>query len=192
MNPHATEHWQDLARVWQTGSAPVTVADIEKLHERQRHRLRVVRAVELTCMALGIFAALWLVLTIRLRWVGILTVAFSVASVFFVLRARRESVPPGSTDLLEALKDSLAYQEWLAEQLRYGRVLGFVALFAVVMVASTQLMHVASATRSGLLATAIAALAIAATVAWNMALAWRVWRCTARLKVFTKTLTDVS
>jgi hypothetical protein len=72
----------------------------------------------------------------------------------------------------------------LAEQLRYGRILGFVALFAVVIAASAQLMRFASATPVALLATTAAGIAIGASLAWNMTLAWQVWRRTARLQIF--------
>ncbi len=184
MNQQAPDQWQELARIWKTGDAPVTVADVEELHARQHRRLRIARAVELACSVLGIVAALWLALVSRFLWVRVLTVVFSAASVCFVLRARRMPVPQGSADLLESLKESLAYLDWLAEQWRYGRMLGFMALFAVVMAASTQLMQLASATRSGLLATAAAGVAISTALGWNMMLAWQVRRSTARLQAF--------
>jgi hypothetical protein len=191
MNQQAPDQWQELARIWKTGDAPVTVADIEEVHGRQHRRLRIARGAELACSVLGVVAALWLALVSRFPWVGILTVTFSVASVYFVLRARRVPVPQGSTDLLQSLQVSLAYLDWLAEQLRYGRALGFVALFAISMAASTQLMRLASATASGLLATAAAGFAISTTLAWNMTLAWQVWRRTARLRAFrAKLVTD--
>jgi hypothetical protein len=184
MNQQAPDSWQELARIWKTGDAPVTVGDIKALHGRQHRRLRIARAAELACSALGVVAALWLAVVSPFLWMGILTAAFSIASACIVLRARRMPVPQGSTDLLESLKDSLSYLDWLAEQLRYGRILGFVALFAVVMAASTQLMKFASATPAGLLATAAAGMAISAALACNMALAWQTWRRTARLQMF--------
>jgi hypothetical protein len=191
MNQHTPGDWQDLARVWQTGSTPVTDADIQRLHERQLRRLRITRGAELACTFVGVVAALWLALATRFRLMGLLTVAFAVASVYFVLRARREPAAPGRADVLATLDDSLAHHDWLAGQLRNGRVLGFVALFAVVTAASTQLMHMAGATRSGLLATAIAGMAIAAALAWNMSMAWRVWRRSARMRAFRKRLAEV-
>jgi hypothetical protein len=191
MNQHSPEAWRNLARLWQTGTAPVTRADIERLHERQRWRLQVARAAELACTVLGVTAAVWLALASRFRWVGILTAVFSLASVYFVLRVRRKPDPPGSTDLIESLKNSLDYQDWLAEQLRYGRVLGFVSLFSVVMAASTQLMHMTGTAGSALLAMAIAGLAINGALAWNMSLAWQVWRRTVRLRAFKKKLMEL-
>ena len=109
---------------------------------------------------------------------------------YFVLRVRRKPDPPGSTDLIESLKNSLDYQDWLAEQLRYGRVLGFVSLFSVVMAASTQLMHMTGTAGSALLVMAIAGLAINGALAWNMSLAWQVWRRTVRLRAFKKKLME--
>jgi hypothetical protein len=136
---------------------------------------------------------LWLALVSRFLWVGVLTVAFSAASVYLVLRMRRMAVPQGAVDLRESLQDSLAYLDWQAEQLRYGRILGFVAMFAVVLAASTQLMHWASSKPSALLATAAAGITVSASLAWNMTLAWQAWRRTARLQEFrAKLVTDDS
>lgn len=188
MNQHTPGDWQHLARVWKTRSASFRDADIERLHQRQLRRLRIARGAELACTFVGVVAALWLALATRFRWMGLLTAAFAVASVFFVLRTRRDPAPPGRADVLATLDESLAHHDWLAGQLRNGRVLGFVALFAVVTAASTQLMHMAAATRSGLLATAIAGTAIAAALTWNMSMAWRVWRRTVRMRAFRKRL----
>lgn len=190
MNQPAREEWGDLSRVWRTGDLPVAGAEVEKLHERQRRRAQVARVAELICALVGVTAALWLALVSRFRMLGILTAVFQVASVYFVLRSRRLPDVPGSAGLLQSLQSSLAYQDWLAEQLRYGRVLGFVALFAVVMSASTQLLHMPEATRSGLLAAATAATAISTALAWNMTLAWQVWRRSARLNAFRRKLKE--
>lgn len=188
MNEPAHEGWQDLAQVWQKSAVPIAGEDIEALNQRQRRWLRIARAAELVCTVVGIAAAVWLALASRLLWVGILSAACSAASLVFVLRARREPAQPGSTDLLGMLEASVAYQGWLAEQLRYGRALGFLALFVVVMAASAQLMSLAEATRSGLMATATAGLAIAAALTWNLALAWQVRRRASRLQAFRNDL----
>lgn len=184
MNQQIPEQWRELAQIWKTGEPSVTAADIEALHARQHRRLRMARAAELACSALGVLAALWLGLASRFVWVGILTVVFSIASVYVVSRTRRMQAPQGTADLRKSLHDSLAYLDWLAEQLRYGRILGFVALFAVVMSASVQLMRMASATPSGMFATAAAGIAISMALGWNMTLAWQAWRRAARLRAF--------
>jgi hypothetical protein len=188
MNQPEPGIWPELASVWKSGASPITANEIEKLHQRQRRRARVASAAGLVCTMLGVSAALWLALGSRFRWVGIVTAIFLVTSVYFVLRSRRSPDPPGSTDLLQSLQDALDYHDWLAEQLRYGRVLGFMALFAVVMAASTQLLHEPEATRSGLLGTAAAAIGIMAALAWNMSLAWQVWRRRVRLHAFRRKL----
>lgn len=188
MNQPAPGNWPDLARVWKSDASPIAAIEIEQLHERQRRRAHVVRVAGLVCTLLGVSAALWLALESRFRWLGIVTAIFLVMSVYFLLRSRRSPDPPGSTDLLQSLQDALDYHDWLAEQLRYGRVLGFMALFAVVMAASTQLLHQPEATRSGLLATAAAATGIVAALAWNMSLAWQVWRRWVRLNAFRRRL----
>lgn len=181
---HAPDPWQELARTWRTGNVPVTAADIETLRRNQQRRLRIARGAEVACSALGIVAALWLGLASRFFWVGMVTVVFSVASIHFALRGRRMPVPPGSADLLQSLNDSLAYLDWLAGQLRTGRVLGYVALFAVVMAASAQLMRFASAAPLELLATVVAGVAVSATLGWNLFQAWQVWKRVRRLQSF--------
>ena len=181
---HTPDPWQELAQTWRTGNVPVTVADIEALRRNQERRLRIARGAELACSALGIAAALWLGLASRFFWVGILTVVFSAASIHFALRGRRMPVAPGSVELLQSLQDSLDYHDWLSGRLRTGRVLGYVALFAVVMAASTQLMQFASAAPMELMATAVAGMAVSSTLGWNLSQAWQVWRRTRRLRSF--------
>ena len=188
MNEQDTDAWQELGRIWKTGRPPVTIADIEALHARQHRRVRIARAAAFACSVLGVMAALWLAFVSPLRWVGILTVVFSVASVSFMLRVRRVAVPQGSANLLDSLKASLTCLDWLAEQLRYGRALGFMALFAVVMVASNQLMRLAGPPRSVLFATAGAGVAVSAVLVWNMIVARQVWRRSAQLLAFRRKL----
>ena len=184
MNQSPDHDWQELAKLWQSEAAPVSVANIENLHRQQRRRLRAATAAELIATTLGIVASAWLAFQHRFLWVSVLAVAFAAASAFVVLRARRSRCPPASADLLTSLKGSLAYQDWLADQLRYGRALSFVALFAILIAASVQLMHVATATPSRLFATAAACLAVVAALAWNVTLAWNVIRRAARLSEF--------
>lgn len=188
MNQPAPDQWQQLTRIWKTGDAPVTAADVAALHGRQHRRLRIARGAEMASSMLGFIAAVWLALASRFLWVGILTAAFSLASVYVVFRARRRAVPQGSADLMQSLNDSLGYLEWQAEQLRYGRVLNYVALFAVVMAASTQLMRWTRVAPPELLATAAAGIAVSAALAWNMTLAWQVWRRSIRLRAFREKL----
>jgi hypothetical protein len=188
MNQQHDGEWRELSRLWQGNVAPVTVEDIERLHVLQHRRLRAITAAELTVTALGIAAAFWLAFVSRFLWVGVLTATFAAASAVVFLRARRLPSPPGSRDLLQSLKGSLAYQDWLAEQLRYGRGLSFVALFAIVIAASEQLMHVATVPPMRLLATAAAGAAVVAALAWNVALAWKAWRRKARLTGFIEKL----
>ena len=169
MNQPPDGDWQELAKLWQSDAAPVSVADIENLHQQQRRRLRAATAAELIATTLGIAASAWLAFQHRFLWVSVLAVAFAAASAFVVLRARRVP-PPASGDLLTSLKGSLAYQDWLGDQLRYGRALSFVALFAILIAASVQLMHVATAP-SHLFATAAAGMAV--SLRWRGTWRWR-------------------
>jgi uncharacterized membrane protein YedE/YeeE len=188
MNQPPEGEWQELSKLWQSNVAPVSVANIERLHELQRRRLRAATVAELAVTALAMAAACWLGLQTRFLWLGMGVFAAAVGSVVVVLRRHRLPGPPVYSDLLESLKGSLAYQDWLAEQLRYGRVASFVALFAIVFAAAVQMMHIATATPSRLLATAAAGMAVLAALAWNVALAWSVWRRRRRLIGFMKKL----
>jgi hypothetical protein len=188
MNEPTQAEWQELARLWKTGIVPVAVEDIEKCHLHQRRKILAVTTVELTAAVLGVAAALWLMFVPRFHGVGIVIAAFALGSSFVVMRTRRVPVPQGHADLRESLKSSLNYQDWMAEQLRYGRALSFVALFAITIAASVQLLNFASATRPGLSATAVAALAVCAALARNVTLTWQVARHTKRLQSFSEKL----
>ena len=39
MNQSPDHDWQELAKLWQSEAAPVSVANIENLHRQQRRRL---------------------------------------------------------------------------------------------------------------------------------------------------------
>lgn len=188
MNQPPEGEWQELSKLWQSNVALVSVADIERLHELQRRRLRAATVAELAVTALAMAVACWLGLQTRFLWMGMGVFAAAVGSVVVVLRRHRLPGPPVYSDLLESLKGSLAYQDWLAEQLRYGRVASFVALFAIVIAAVAQLIHIETATPSRLLATAAAGMAVVAALAWNVALAWSVWQRRRRLIGFMKKL----
>jgi uncharacterized membrane protein YedE/YeeE len=188
MNQPPDRDWQELAKLWQSDVARVSVADIENLHSQLRRRLRAATVAELTVTVLAMAAACWLGLQTRFLWMGMGVFAAAVGSVVVVLHRHRLPAPPVYSDLLESLKGSLTYQDWLAEQLRYGRVASFVALFAVVFAAAVQLMHFATATPSRLLATAAAGTAVVAALVWNVGLAWSVWRRRQRLTGFLQKL----
>jgi hypothetical protein len=188
MNEQTHDDWQELTRLWKTGIALITVEDVEKCHVHQRRKMLAVSTIELAASVSGAAAALWLMFVPRFQAVGILIAAFLLGSALLVMRARRAPVPPGQTDLLESLKGSLDYQDWSAEQLRYGRALSFIALFGITIAASVQLLHFADATRSGLIATAVAAIAVCAGLVRNMVLSWQVRRHTKRLKAFSAKL----
>lgn len=188
MNREPAGGWQEMVTLWQSEAAPVTLADIEACHGRQRHRVLATTVAELIGAGLGIAAALWLVLVPQMRWVGILVASCSFISSVVMVRARRVAAPSGAVDLKESLKASVIFQDWLAEQLRYGRALSFVALFAIVMAASVQLLHLRSASTPALLATAVAGAAVSAVLVGNLVLTWQVRRRVAQLKSFAEEL----
>jgi len=89
------------------------------------------------------------------------------------LRMRREQMPSGSVDVLQSLKDSLDREDWIAEQLRFGRALSFVALFAIVQATGSQLRNHALEPALTLTAGGIAAAFVVAALVWNLVLVRR-------------------
>ena len=98
---------------------------------------------------------------------------FALVSAVVIVRMRREPAPSGSVDVLQSLKDSLDREDWIAEQLRFGRALSFVALFAIVMATASQLRHVSSTSTLALMAGGVAAACVIAALVWNLMLVRR-------------------
>jgi hypothetical protein len=84
-----------------------------------------------------------------------------------VVRLRRESVPSGSVDLVQSLKDSVDREDWIAEQLRFGRALSFVALFAIVTATGSQLRDGPPGSAFVLIAGSVAATVVLGALVWN-------------------------
>jgi hypothetical protein len=114
-------------------------------------------------------------------WLGVVIIVFGGASAWLALRMRRGHEPPGSCDLLQSLKASIEREDWIAEQLRFGRVLSFVALFAIVQAVSARLFRLEAFTASVLIPAGISCLVVVVALAANLWLSVRSRRRRARL-----------
>ena len=181
MNTPLPDDWNDLARLWQADAARVSLQDVDAHLKREKRQMAGVAAAELAGLGLGVIAAACVVVFVHL-WLGVVIIVFGGASAWLTLRMRRAGAPPGSQDLLQSLKDSIDREDWIAEQLRFGRVLSFVALFAIVQAVSAQLFRVQAFEASMLIAAGSGAAMVIGALAWNAWLTVRSRRRRARLK----------
>jgi hypothetical protein len=173
MNDPRTSDWNELSKMWQADAAAVSFEEIDVHLARERRRMRVITFVELAGVGLGVAAAAWLTFFTPFRWLGAIVVVFTIVSAFAAVRMRREAVPSGAVDVLHSLKESIEREDWIAEQLRMGRALSFVALFAIVMATSTQLHRFHTLPTVGLAAAIAAGTYVIAVLAWNLVLTRR-------------------
>jgi hypothetical protein len=170
MNEKPASDWSDLARLWQAEAAAVSIEDIDAHLKRHRRHMRVATFAELAGACLGVAAAGWLAFFTTYRGLGLVVGAFALISATVIVRMRREPAASGSVDLLQSLKDSMDREDWIAEQLRFGRALSFVALFAIVSATGSQLRDAGSGAAFAMTAGGIAAACVLAALAWNVVL----------------------
>ena len=178
-NPN--DDWNDLARLWQADAAGVSVSDIDAHLQRERRQMLGVTIAEMLGLGMGVLAAALVVLFAYVG-MGVVIILFGGISAWLALRMRREAAPPGSSDLMKSLKDSIEREDWLAGQLRMGRALSFVALFAIVQATSVQLFRLKAFTATVLIAAGIGSAVVLAALAWNLVLTLRSRRRLTRLK----------
>jgi hypothetical protein len=132
----------------------------------------------------GVVAALWLAFgfAAHLRWMGLLIAAFALVSAFAMVRTRRHGGPAGTSDLAGSLRESIAWQEWLLHELRFGRALNFVTLLAGISVLSVQLRELQATSAMGFAASAAVCTSVLVALAWNLVLTRRARRRSARLR----------
>lgn len=181
------DDWNDLAKMWQADAAGVSLAEIDAHIEREKRQMAGVTAAELTALGAGVIAALCVIFLTHL-WLGVIIMLFGGASAWIAMRLRRSARPPGSQDLLQSLKDSIDREDWIAEQLRFGRVLSFVALFAIVLATSVQLFRLKAFSTTGLTAAGIGCAVVSGALAWNLWLTVRSRRRRARLQYLEERL----
>ncbi len=173
MNEKTTGDWTDLAKLWQADAAGVSVDEIDEHLRRHRRQMRVMTLVELAGAGLGVAAGLWLAFELNYRWLGLIVGVFALATALAMVRLRRELPPSGSVDVLQSLKDSMAREDWIVEQLGFGRALSFVALFAIIMAMASQLRQVGPTSTLALMAGGVAAACVTAALVWNLLLVRR-------------------
>jgi hypothetical protein len=180
MNEPTASDWNDLAKLWQADAAGVSLAEIDAHLQRERRHMRNVTLAEMAGLAGGALAAA-VVLPTHF-WMGVVILLFGGVSAWITLRMRREGPPPGSTGLMDSLKDSIEREDWMAGQLRLGRALSFVALFAIVQATSVQLFRLKAFSATALTAAGIASAVVLAALALNLVLTRRSRRRLARLR----------
>jgi MFS family permease len=188
MNELSPSDWNDLSKMWQADAAAVSMDEIDEYLRRQRRQLRVVTAVELAGVSLGVIAAGWLAILTPYRWMGLVVALFAIASAIMVVRMRREPASAGAVDALQSLKESIGREDWIAEQLRFGRALSFVALFSFVMVTSSQLTRFQTIPKIGLMAVTAGAVYVVGVITWNLLLTRSTHRRRARLEYIKERL----
>jgi hypothetical protein len=182
--------WNDLSRMWQADAAAVSLDEIDDHLAREHRRMRVVTIVELAGVGLGMIAAAWLTFFTPFRWMGAIVAAFAIVSTLAAVRMRREPASSGAVDVLHSLKESIEREDWIAEQLRIGRALSFVALFAIVMVTSTQLVRFHAMPAPGLGAAISGSVYVIGILAWNLILTRRAHARRARLQYIRERLDE--
>lgn len=181
MNTPLPEDWNDLAKMWQADAAGVSLEEVDEHLRRQKRQMAGVAAAEFAGLGAGLVAAA-LVLVLTHLWLGVVIIVFGGVSAWIALRLRRAGRIQGSGDLMQSLKDSIDREDWIAEQLRFGRVLSFVALFAIVQATSAQLFRLKAFSATVLTAAGIGCAVVLAALAWNLWLTARSKRRRARLE----------
>jgi hypothetical protein len=184
MNEPRPDDWDDLAKLWQADAARVSTEEIDAHLDRQRRQMRAVTAAEMMGAGAGMVAAAILLFFTPHVWMGVLIMVFGGASAWLALRMRREARLPGANNLLQSLKDSIAREDWLDTQLRLGRALSFVALFAILMATSLQLLRLKAFSAAGLVAAGVGCAVVLGALGWNLVLTARLRRRRARLRYF--------
>lgn len=185
-----TSDWNDLAKMWQADAAGVSLLEIDRHLQRQKRHMWGVTAAELAGLGAGIIAAICVLFFTPHTGMGVVIILFGGACAWITLRMRREGRPPGAVDVLQSLKDSIAREDWIADQLRLGRALSFVALFAIIMATSLQLFRLRAFSAAGLIAAGTGCTVVLAALAWNLVLTRRAQQRRARLQFLDDRLNE--
>lgn len=180
--------WNDLAAMWRAEGAGIPIEEIESHARRERMQMSALAFAEAMGLAAACLAALWLVLQANYVVLSAIVLAMNVVTAFVAWRLRRDPEPAGGADLLSALATNVAREEWNVTQLRIGRGVNFLTLFAVLMALSTRLRYFAT-TPTATFATLFAVGAIVlAVLAWNLLLTRRARERQRRLESYATRL----
>lgn len=173
--------WKDLSRVWQAEGAAVSLDELEQYMKRERRGMRALATAELAGLGLGVLVGAWLSLWSPYFWLAGVFIAFCVVMGWVALR-RTDPEPQGGDDLLTSLRISMAREDWVASQLRFGRALSFVVLFVIVFLGSHMMRNFAAVNYGSFMALGVAAAWVCAVLAWNLSLVRRSARRRQRLE----------
>lgn len=134
-------NWSELARLWHSHTEAFSAIDVEEHARRQRRAMWLLAAGEAACMALSFIAAVWIAIHTAMIVMTAITVVFFAMCAFLQHRLRREPPPSGGFDLLSSLEHSIAREAWNLAQLGIGRVVVFLTLAGITMVASNHLLR---------------------------------------------------
>jgi hypothetical protein len=179
--------WIELTRLWQAEGAAVSLDELEAHMQRERAAMRALAGVELAGLALGVAVGIWLSITSPFIWLSSVFIAFCLVMGWVAYR-RNHAEPVGGDDLLTSLRISMAREDWVASELRFGRALSFVVLFVIVFMTSHVMRHFATASAGSLLALGAAAAWVCGVLAWNVVLVRRSTRRRHRLESYATRL----
>lgn len=179
--------WMELTRLWQAEGAAVSPEELAGHRQRERAAMRSLAVVEMAGLGLGIGVGVWLSLTSTHFWLSSIFIAFCLVMAWVALR-RRHPEPLGGDDLLTSLRISIAREDWVASELRFGRALSFVVLFVIVFMASEMMRNFATASPGSLRALGAAAAWVCGVIAWNFVLVRRCVRRRQRLESYATRL----
>jgi hypothetical protein len=187
MTSQPTSDWNDLTRLWQAEGAAVSLDELEQYMKRERRGMRALATAELAGLGLGVLVGIWLSLSSPYFWLSGVFIAFCLVMGWVALR-RADAEPQGGDDLLTSLRISMAREDWVASQLRFGRALSFVVLFVIVFLGSHMIRNFARAESGSLLALAAAAVWVCGVLGWNLLLVRRSARRRRRLESYASHL----
>jgi hypothetical protein len=163
--------WDELARLWHAHTATVSTLDVERHAQRQRRQMLVMAAAEAACMTLSFAAAVWIAMQTTFIALSAISIVFFALSAYLQHRMRREPACSGGHDLLSSLQHSIAREDWNLAQLRIGRAVTFLTLFAIGIVTTDHLGHYSSTPAARLWALLAVTLIVLATLVLNLVLA---------------------
>jgi MFS family permease len=187
MSSQPASDWKDLSRLWQAEGAAVSLDELERYVKRERRSMRALATAELAGLGLGVLVGVWLSLWSPYFWLAGVFIAFCVVMGWVALR-RTDAEPQGGDDLLTSLRISMAREDWVASQLRFGRALSFVVLFVIVFLGSHMMRNFAAVHSGSFLALGVAAAWVCAVLAWNLSLVRRSARRRQRLESYASRL----
>ena len=173
MSKHVPEDWRDLSSVWREDAAGVNAEEIDRYLARERRQLWLSSGGEIAGLGIGFAAAVWTAVYAPYRGVGIVLALFTLAAAAMSWRLRRAPMPAGAATLAMSLKDSIAREDWIDEQLRFGRILSAVALSALIFSAAALLRFVRPLDRAALWAACAGVVFVVVMLGWNRMLTRR-------------------